>query len=109
MIKSGIDIVYNKRFKKLAKDSGFLERVFHPSELKNKNKLAGIFALKEAVMKALGKKLNWKNIEVQVRDGKKPVIKLSNEIKPTGLGGIDASLSHDGEYTIGLVVIEQRG
>ena len=106
MIKTGVDIVYNRRFEKLFTNEAFLKRVFHISELKNKKKLVGIFALKEAVIKALGKKVNWKDIEIKVREGKKPEIILSNSIKPNYFKDIDGSISHDGDYTIAFVVLE---
>lgn len=102
MIKAGIDLVLNKRIKKNLDNPAFLKKVFLPSELKNKSKLIGIFALKEAAMKALGKKLDWQSIEVTAKEGKKPEIRvLGKKFK-----SIDASISHDGDYTIGMVVIE---
>jgi phosphopantetheine--protein transferase-like protein len=107
MIKAGIDLVLNKRIEANVNNSEFLKKIFHPSELKHeKSKLAGIFVLKEAAMKALGKKCDWKSIEVLAKDGKKPEIFLSESIKPKKLKSIDASISHDGEYTIGMVVLE---
>ena len=106
MIKTGIDLVLNSRFEKNLDDSAFLEKVFHASELKDRNKLIGIFALKEAAMKALGKKVDWKEIEVRYDNNGKPEIKLSGEVRPDGFVGIDGSLSHDGEYTVATVIIE---
>lgn len=101
MIKTGIDLVQNKRILKNLDNPEFIKKVFHPSELKNKTKLIGIFALKEAFMKAIGKKLNWLDIEVKTKEGKKPEIITKNKFK-----SIDCSISHDGNYTIGIVVIE---
>ena len=102
MIRCGIDLIKNERIEKNFQNSGFLKKVFHPSELKNKNKLAGIFALKEAAMKALGKKLDWLDIVITAKEGKKPKISISGK----RFKNIDASISHDGDYTIGMVVIE---
>ena len=103
MIKCGVDIVLNKRIEDNIKNTGFLKKVFHASELKNLKKLPGIFVLKEAVMKAVGKKLDWLDIEVDALEGKKPKI----FIKGIKTNSIDCSISHDGEYTIGMVVIEE--
>jgi len=102
MIKCGIDIVLNERIGKNLSSSEFLKKVFHPSELKNKKKLIGIFALKEAAMKAIGKKISWLDIEVAAKEGKKPEIRVSGK----KFKSIDCSVSHDGDYTIGLVVAE---
>ncbi len=103
-IKCGIDLVLNKRIESQLNNQEFLKKVFHPTELKNKSKLPGIFALKEAMMKALGKKLDWLDIEVIAKDGQKPEIHIPGLSKK--LKSIDASISHDGDYTIGMVVIE---
>lgn len=106
MIKIGCDLVLNSRLEKQLGNERFLKKVFHPSELKQAGKLAGIFALKEATMKALGRKLNWLSIEVSAKDGRKPKIILANSIKPKNFRTIDGTLSHDGDYTIAFVVIE---
>lgn len=102
MIKTGIDLVFNERLKNQLKNPEFLKRVFHPSELKNKDKLVGIFALKEAAMKSLGKKLNWLDIEIIAKESRKPEVKITGK----KFKSIDASISHDGDYTIGIVAVE---
>ena len=107
MIRSGIDIVYNKRMKTSLNNEIFLNKVFHFSELKNNKKLIGIFALKEALMKAIGKKIDWKLIEVSFSKGR-PKIFLAEDIKMKGIKCIDGSISHDGDYTIALAVIELK-
>ncbi len=104
MFKAGVDIVLNSRFDKYKEDSSFLEKVFHPFELKDKKKMISIFALKEAFMKALGKKINWKDIEVTYDSFGKPILNISDFGE--GLKKVDGSASHDGEYTIAFVVIE---
>jgi len=112
MIKIGCDLISNSRLGKQLSNWAFLKRVFYPSELKlakNKlNKLAGIFALKEATMKALGKKLDWKDIEIKIRENKKSVIFLANSVKPKNFKYIDGTISHDGDYTLGFVIIELK-
>ena len=71
----GVDVVENKRIKKLVKSSTFKNRIYSSNELKQskviKNKLAYFskrFAAKEAFSKALGTgfrmNLNFKDIEV---------------------------------------------
>ena len=104
MIKVGVDIVFNRRFEKLIENEEFLKRVFNAREAKDKKKLIGKFALKEATMKAIGRKLNWKDIEI--KGSKQPEIVLPENIKPKNFKGIEGSVSHDGEYTIGVVMIE---
>lgn len=105
MIRSGIDMVHNKRLKSHLDNEAFLSKVFNFSELRNRKKLIGIFALKEAVMKAIGKKIDWKLIEISFSKGR-PKISLSEEIKIKSLENIDGSISHDGDYTIAIAIIE---
>ena len=105
MIKTGVDIVCNKRLKNSLNNELFLNKVFHYSELKNNTKLVGIFALKEAVMKAIGRKVDWKLIEINFSKGK-PIISLSDDIKIKGMKDIEGSISHDGDYTVAIAVIE---
>ena len=107
MIKCGVDIVYNLKFDGYLGNVNFVSRIFHNSELRDREKLRSIFALKEATMKALGRKVDWKEIEVRYDNGK-PLIELSEDIKPRGFKGIDVSVSHDGDYTIAFVVIELK-
>ena len=78
----GFDLVDISRFEQFAqgKDHNFLQKIFTPYELdycflyKNTAPhLAGIFAAKEAVSKALGvKKFPFAEIEIRHRDDGKP-------------------------------------
>ncbi len=106
MIRCGVDLVLHSRILKKTEDERFLARVFHSSELNDKKKLGSIFALKEAVMKALGKKVDWRDIEIKYSKNGRPLISLSDGIKPSGFLGVDGSVSHDEDYVVGLVVIE---
>jgi len=105
MIKTGVDLLLNSRLEENIKDPEFLKKVFQISELKYKDNLKSIFALKEATMKAIGKKIGWKSIEISYKDSR-PIIILSQDIKPENFKSINGSISHDGEYTIGFVVME---
>ena len=71
----GVDIVDNKRIKKLAKNKQFISRIFSKYEIKQSKKIKNKtnyfskrFAAKEAFSKALGTgfrmNLNFKDIEV---------------------------------------------
>lgn len=96
-IMHGIDLVDDSKVEANSK-------VFHPSELAS-NKLPSIFALKEAVIKALGiKSHNWLEIEVEYSSGI-PQIKLSKQIEPAGFKSITCSVSHENGLTIGSVII----
>lgn len=120
----GIDLVKNDRIKKAVErwNRRFLDRVFTQSErdyaFSRKTPyphLAGRFALKEAVMKALGGGFGsgprWKEISVtaSLTDGRSdpPRLKITGKTKTLmeSLGFNEArfSLSHDGDYSIAQV------
>lgn len=106
-IKSGIDLVYLPRFKKALKNGGenFLRRVFLDSELVkvNPEHLAGIFASKEAIVKALDLPLDsWQSIKIISLSSGAPKIEITNYQPPTT--NYSLSISHDGNYVIAQFV-----
>ena len=107
-IKTGIDLVLDNKFDDKLENKDFLKTIFHPSELKilNSKKLAGIFALKECVFKALNiASTNWLEIEVTYEKKGKPLVNLSPKIYNKNITSIDSSISHENGSTIGIVII----
>ena len=103
-IKTGCDLVPITKFKKSAERGGnaFLEKIFSSHELTNcssPQSMAGLFAAKEAVKKALSLKADdWKKIEV-IKDGDgRPRVKLIEIDHP--IISSDISISHDGDYAM---------
>ena len=112
----GIDIVAVERFKDvdLYTDTRFLERTFTPREVaesmdgvNSASSLAGRFALKESVIKALPKTpltlLDLNRIEVRKgSDGSPEVHRVGGtEIEYD----IYSSLAHDDEYAVASVIV----
>ena len=102
----GCDIVHINRFETLlARTPAMRERIFTVRERENTDiaHLAGIFAAKEAVMKALGLRPgNWHTIEIIKDKLSKPTIKfhgINVDIKES-----DISISHDGEYVFAVAM-----
>jgi holo-[acyl-carrier-protein] synthase len=104
IIKTGIDLVKNDRINSKVSNKVFLERIYHPSEIKLKNKYPSIFALKEATFKALKIKPCWHEVEIKYEDNI-PQIILSEYIKPKNLESIDCSVTHEDGLTQAIVVI----
>lgn len=97
----------------------FLDRVFTAKEQAyanaNKNrieKLAGRFAVKEAVLKLLGTgwrgKIAWTDIEVVNDQLGRPVVAISGEVKviadKLGIGQISVSITHTSNFVIASAV-----
>lgn len=101
-MKIGTDIIRISRISKSIKKQHFLESVYTESEIeycKKDESFAGIFAAKEAYLKALGtgidRRLN--TIEILHDSLGKPYI--------NGVENSDLSISHDGDYAIAVVIL----
>lgn len=109
-IVTGIDLVYIPRFKRSLKNGGenFLKRVFHEQEFKhlpseNIEHLAGIFAGKEAVIKALSLPTDsWHDIQITNNSSGLPKVKITNY--QLLITNYSLSISHDGNYVIAQFV-----
>ena len=109
-IVTGIDLVYLPRFKRSAKFGGenFLKRVFHEQEFKhlpseNREHLAGIFAAKEAVIKALSLPTDsWHDIKITNIPSGVPKVTVDNQ--QLTIVHSSLSISHDGNYVIAQFV-----
>ncbi len=120
MLRTGVDMMEIERLRQAVDRHGarFLQRVFTPGELADcgprVESLAGRFAAKEAVAKALGTGIwragiQWTDIEVR-RDEATGAPQLllhgaaARRAQELGLREWSLSLSHDRERVIALVV-----
>ena len=112
-IKIGIDMVYIPKFEKTLKEnpSYFSQKIFSFEEWNNASieTLAGIFATKEATMKALGVKPGkWLEICVEhTKDGKPFLSQFPQTNKKQKKWSHELSISHDGKYAIANIVFYQ--
>lgn len=110
----GVDLVDVTRFEEhVAKTPRLLERIFLTSEIDAPMKtIAGRFAAKEALIKALGGSvgLAWHEIEVTKDSAGKPEIKTFGQTAQTlgsaGITKLHLSISHDGGMAVAMVVAE---
>lgn len=118
----GVDIIEIKRIKRACGRKRFLERFFTPAELegicKNNSdvfyrRLAGKFAAKEAVAKALGtgfRYFRWREIEILNDPRGKPFAVLSGRAKEVlesgGFSSILITISHAREYAVAFAVVQ---
>lgn len=120
MIKGiGVDIIEIKRIDKAIKSNDrFLEKLFTNNEIgyfnninRNLNTIAGSFAAKEAIVKAMGtgiRGFKWRDVEI-VRDelGKPQVVLYGNAKKiaeEAMISNIMISISHCKEYAVAQAV-----
>ena len=105
----GIDIIDVNRFRDMPFEikSSFYKKIFHANEinycLKFKDPythFAGKFALKEALIKSINKKIFPSEIETSHLNSK-PIINISKNIKDYRF---IASLSHENEFAIAVIL-----
>ena len=121
IIAHGIDLVDFPRIEDMVNRHGqkFLDRVFTANEQRyaesNKNKmekLAGRFAVKEAVLKLIGTgwrgKIAWTDIEVINNKLGVPEVTVSGEVKriaeELGINQITVSITHTANFAIASAV-----
>jgi holo-[acyl-carrier protein] synthase len=105
-IETGVDLTHIARIAELARHERFLRRAFNSCELGDPrpSHLAGLFAAKESVFKALGRPLPWKSVAVILNQRGRPTIYLDPAIAPPGLAQIAVSISHEADYAIAVAI-----
>jgi len=118
VLRTGVDLIEISRIEEVVSRHGkhYLERIYTPAELeqcgKRTESLAGRFAAKEAVAKALGSGIgdvSWKEIEVLGDEQNAPVLILHGAAeqmaKGIGLTTWSVSISHSQSHSVALVVM----
>jgi holo-[acyl-carrier protein] synthase len=116
-LATGVDLIEIARIEEVIARHGkhYLERIYTPAELeqcgKRAESLAGRFAAKEAVAKALGcgiGDVTWKEIEVLGDEQNAPKLTLNGMAKQKadelGLTNWSVSISHSQSHSVALVV-----
>ncbi len=109
-MKVGIDLVAINRIEKIynKRKEKFLKKILTQKEIdvinkisKEKRKiekLAGIFALKEAIIKCFNGKIYFKDFSIQYEESGKPFCIINNK-------KISASISHDRDYAVAIAIL----
>ena len=117
ILRTGVDLIEIARIEEVVARHGrrYLERIYTPAELQQLGQqtqsLAGRFAAKEAVAKALGTGIGivaWKEIEVLGDEQNAPSLKLygaaAQKASELGLATWSVSISHSMSHAIAVVV-----
>ncbi len=111
----GVDVVDLARFERaLARTPRLLERLFAEDERRLAlRSLAGRFAAKEALIKALGgiEGMHWSDIEVVVDGAGNPDFRVAGAVadvlRTRGIDRVHLSMAHDGGVAVAHVVAER--
>ena len=112
----GTDIIKVDRFEVLVNNKNFLAKNFNKDEIEyikkrnnNLSTIAGIYASKEAFLKAIKKGINdhsLLDIEIYHDSNNAPYIKLHGTLEKNMQNKkYDLSISHDGSYIISVVIV----
>ncbi len=117
VLRTGVDLIEISRIEEVIARHGkrYLERIYTPAELeqfgRETESLAGRFAAKEAVAKALGcgiGAVSWKDIEVLGDEQDAPGLTLygaaAQKAKELGLQTWSVSISHSISHAVAFVV-----
>ena len=116
VLLNGIDLIKVNRFAALKNKNSFMNSIFNIEEIKyiekcnhNTATIAGLYASKEAFLKAIKKGIHnypLKDIEISHDNNNAPFIILHNQLAVDfQLKNISLSISHDGDYAIAIVSI----
>jgi holo-[acyl-carrier protein] synthase len=117
ILRTGVDLIEIDRVAEVISRHGkrYLERIYTPAELeqcgKRTESLAGRFAAKEAVAKALGcgvGEVGWKEIEILCDEQNAPVLLLHGAVKlkasELGLTNWSVSMSHSMRHAVAVAI-----
>jgi len=117
-MRIGTDITVVSRIEKSIQKFGdkFLDKFLNQSEkddIKEIETIAGYWASKEAIAKALGcgigEKLSFKDIIIYKNNKNAPFFKLTPKAqKIHNIKNSSLSIAHDGGFAIAVVIIEKR-
>lgn len=103
----GLDIVEVSRIAEAMRRDGFLERILTPAERAMDlapERVAGRWAAKEAVAKALRMKLSWQDVEIVNAEDGRPIVAVK------GLGDdlrVHVSISHERGLAAATAIVER--
>jgi holo-[acyl-carrier protein] synthase len=117
ILGTGVDLIEIDRIDEAVKSERFNHRIFTELELAESkaasHHLAGYFAAKEALLKAMGTGLScfsWQEIEIRHDAQGAPYFKVNNKVhtylSELGVGRVHLSISHCKEYAIAQVILE---
>jgi len=106
----GIDIVEIDRIKHAMGNPRFLERILTSAEreyCKTAQQVAGRWAAKEAVAKAVGLHLTWHDVEILPNEMGEPIAKVaSRHFDPSRLR-LKVSISHERKSAVAVAILER--
>jgi holo-[acyl-carrier protein] synthase len=106
----GMDLVEIGRIKRAMENPRFLERILTPTEREfavTPSQVAGRWAAKEAIYKALGVPLTWQDIEVLPTPQGAPRVTVKSVHVDPGRLRIQLSITHERTHAAAVAIVER--
>jgi holo-[acyl-carrier protein] synthase len=105
----GVDLVEVARIRRAMRGSKFLERILTPSErvdVLTPERVAGRWAAKEAVAKAIGVFLRWHEVEIRNLPSGQPIASVTSAEWSLAGRALHVSISHVKGHAVAVAVLE---
>lgn len=112
IVKVGIDVVEVSRIARAMKRPGFRERILTPEErvlCTTASRLAGRWAAKEAIAKAVDLRLGWHQVEILNDDSRAPYAVIHSHYFDPKRYKLHLSITHERSFAAAVAVLEMVG
>ena len=106
----GIDLVEIARIERAMRHKGFLERILTPLEQEfcvKPYQVAGRWAAKEAIAKAVGLSLTWQQVEILPDELGVPRVQVKSPHFDPGRLRIQVSITHERTHAAAVAILER--
>ncbi|MBC8063401.1 MAG: holo-ACP synthase [Chlorobia bacterium] len=105
----GLDLVEVARIAKAIKNPAFLKRILTEAERESITtplRIAGRWAAKEAIAKAVGLHLSWQDVEILPGPSGEPVVSISHPVWKPDQTKIHLSITHEKGHAAAVAILE---
>ena len=106
----GVDLVEVARIRRAMREPRFLDRILTPAERSEKltpERVAGRWAAKEAIAKAVGVFLRWHDVEINNLPSGQPVAVISRSACSLDGQALLVSISHVKGHAVAVAILER--
>jgi holo-[acyl-carrier protein] synthase len=110
IVRVGIDVVEVERIARAMRSPGFLKRILTPCEretITTPLRVAGRWAAKEAIAKAVGVGLTWQDVEILNDPSGEPVATVRHALFEAAGHRLHLSISHEKGIAAAVAVLER--
>ena len=109
ILRIGMDLVEISRIEEALKRPGFIERILTPRELSqnlNTARIAGRWAAKEAIAKAISTRLTWHDVEIANGPDGAPYVEFKGRFQLHPDQRVHLSITHDRRFAGATAILE---